>query len=153
MNAYKIYYKIETSLMAAKKDLKLERVNLKRLLFLSSPKDVKSVDFAKISSSVQFIPDSEQIKQIAICQAKINILSEYIREAEKVKEDFVNGFNDIRKRFVILEYDIFYLHHIKRKSLNEVSQQLNYSYGYIKNINANITKQLNQKKIDKKEVS
>ena len=46
----------------------------------------------------------------------------------------------------VAEMDVFYRHHIERKSLNQVAQELQYDYSYIRGSTRGLSPRLNRRK-------
>jgi len=142
MMEYKIKYKrfkdLEREILNAKMNLRVAEAELEKLIKLAGPQDAKAIDYTKIVSAPQFTSDKEQLKQIAIHKRLVDIYTEYVEALEYEKDIYLEGIDKLRKTCSTLELEVFYRHHIKRQSLNAISQELKYGYGYIRQINMKI---------------
>ena len=140
---YKRYKDLERNILDAKMNLRVAEAELKRLVKLAGPRDVQAIDYSKIISNLQlYITDKDIINKIILCKQRVDAWSEYLADLEHAKGIYIYGIEQLRETCKSLELEVFYKHHIERRSLNEISQELNYSYSYIRQINSQITSKI-----------
>lgn len=140
---YKQYKDLERKILDAKMNLRVAEAELKRLVKLAGPRDVKAIDYSKILFNPKsYITDKVIINKIILCKQRVDAWSEYLADLEHAKDIYIYGIERLRETCKSLELEVFYKHHIERRSLNEISQELNYSYSYIRQINSKITSKI-----------
>lgn len=142
---YKRFKDLEREIINAKMNLRVAEAKLKKTIKLAGPQDVKAIDYTKSVAAPQFIRTEEQLKQIIEYKRQIIIYKEYLQALEYEKDVYLDGIEKLRKSCSSLEIEVFYRHHIKRQSLNAISQDLKYDYGYIRQINMKIINKIKTK--------
>lgn len=138
---YEKFKQLERELLNAQMDLRLAEANKKRLIELGGPKKIKALQYDKIGGkNVIYQNPIEYYEQLAIVVKRIRILKDFIACIERIKSSFIKDVEEFNEKFNDLEMKVFYLHHIKRKPLVNIANDLKYDYGYIRKINMNIVK-------------
>ena len=146
---YKQYKDLERKILDAKMNLRVAEAELKRLVKLAGPRDVKAIDYSKILFNSQlYITDKDIINKIILCKQRVDAWSEYLDDLEHAKDIYIYGIERLRETCKSLEMDVFYRHHIERKSLNQVAQELQYDYPYIRRINSRIIAKIKSQEIE-----
>lgn len=146
---YKQYKDLERKILDAKMNLRVAEAELKRLVKLAGPRDVQAIDYSKIISNLQlYITDKDIINKIILCKQRVDAWSEYLADLEHAKDIYIYGIERLRETCKSLEMDVFYRHHIERKSLNQVAQELQYDYPYIRRINSRIIAKIKSQEIE-----
>lgn len=144
---YKTFKDLERNILTAKMNLRAAEAELTKLVKMAGPKDVKSLDYGKGLTSQQYTPVAKQLQEIALCKYKVEVYKGYVADLEAVRAEYIEEINKLRKNCTDLELEVFYRHHVKRQSLNEISQALKYNYDYIRQVNVKIIKKITHKKL------
>lgn len=97
-------------------ELKLEKQKLK-----GSPRDISAVDFSRVGHGSGGTQSAQVI--LADVQNTIHQINEL-----KIEKEFINGFNELIKKGNEKEYQFLNAYFYDKKSINEILDELNYSY-------------------------
>ncbi len=139
---YGQYKKLEKNILAARMDIRLLETKIDKLLKSQEPSKVSAVSYDNLSVDGSMKYKDANLKtfyqELAIATGTLRIVKEYLYELEVLKKEFDEELKQLIKKYNDLEMEVFYLHHINKKPLIEISDSLNYSYSHIKRINLQI---------------
>ena len=107
---------------------------IRKMARLEGPKNISGIDYTqpRVTSSGNQMDIVEAIELLGKLESHIFLHSEAIEKMEEEKESMERKLKD----FVGLEYRIIYMRDIEGKRLKDISEELKYSYDYIREISS-----------------
>lgn len=106
---------------------------------LRGPKDIAAIDYSKDrGTGIAPRPLEDVLVETMQIDSMIYLEEEKLKNTERT----IKAIDDKLKNFEGLRYKVAYMREVEEKSLQEISDELNHEYGYIKNISMAINKSI-----------
>ena len=117
---------------------RIQQLKEKQLILsreLRGPKDIIAIDYSKSrGAGIAPRPLEDVLAETMQIDSMICLEEEKLKNTEKT----IEAVNDRLKQLDGLHYKIAYMKIVEKKSLQEIAEELNYEYSYIKKISMQI---------------
>jgi len=136
---YITYKKLKNDIFSLK--IKISNLEYELELLKGGPKDVKAQNYDLKSGSSYVLNINDLYKRIETTSKEINSCKKRLLELEFARDDLEDWLNYESTK---LEKKVFYLKEVEEMNLKGISEELDVSYDYIREVSANITKKIDK---------